>query len=213
MCFSCGCSLPTADHGDVRHITALVLQGAADAIGATVPDVVHHIFMTMAGAAPYSEVDTTLLSIKELDSNYAATRLVKATEEQRYTLGVAYPAHKADVRRAADGFRDFVPAEVLEKTAWNWMQKHRDISLFHKGGTSGHGTVVESYIYQGPDWEQPSPVDGKLYVIKKGDWLMGCIWDAYGWTLVKAGLVNGWSPEGGAKRHLPSPEELASLRR
>ncbi len=141
----------------------------------------------------------------------AACRVVKAKNERRYTLGVAYPAMKADVGRAADGHRDFVSPEVLETTAWEWMQKHRDINLFHKDRTSGHGTVVESYIYRGPDWTIASPVDGKPYVVKAGTWMLGSVWDEYGWSLVKAGLVNGWSPEGGARRSTPTPERLAQV--
>jgi hypothetical protein len=57
-----------------------------------------------------------------------------------------------------------------------------------------------------------SPVNGQDYVIKAGDWLMGCQWDDYGWQMVKSGLVNGWSPEGGARRSKPNAERLAQLR-
>jgi hypothetical protein len=147
---------------------------------------------------------------KDIDT--AECRVVKAVEERRYSLGVAYPAMKADVSVAADGHRDFVSPEVLEKTAWEWMTKHRDVSLFHRDGTSGHAQVVESYIWRGPDWKVTSPVDDKPYVIKSGDWLLGAVWDGYGWELVKAGLVNGWSPEGGARRSVPTAARLAQLR-
>jgi hypothetical protein len=116
------------------------------------------------------------------------------------------------VGKAADGYRDFVSPEVLEQTAWTWMTKHRSIGLFHREGTDGHATVVESYIYRGPDWPQTSPVDGKEYVVKSGDWMLGTIWDEYGWALVKSGLVQGWSPEGGAQRGVPAPERLKLLR-
>lgn len=141
----------------------------------------------------------------------AIYRVVKATERQ-YTLGLAYPAMKADVARAADGRRDFVSPEVLENTAWTWLTKYRDVNLFHKDQTSGHFTPTESYIWRGPDWTVPSPVDGKPYAIKAGDWLLGGLWDDTGWAFVKAGLVNGWSPEGTARRSLPSAERLAMLR-
>ncbi len=145
-------------------------------------------------------------------SSYAEFQLLKSVEERRYTLGLAYPAMKPDVGTAGDGHRDFISADKLEETAWNWMKNHQSINLFHKDGTSGHATVVESYIYRGPDWEAVSPVDGKSYVIKAGDWMLGAIWDLYGWALVKSGLVNGWSPEGRARRSIPSPERLGELR-
>lgn len=142
----------------------------------------------------------------------AAVQVLKASDERRYTLGLAYPAMKPDSARAADGHIDFVSAEALEKTAWDWMTKHREIGLFHRDGYEGHATVVESYIYRGPDWQVTSPVDGSEVVIKAGDWMLGTVWDEYGWTLVKAGMVRGWSPEGGARRTKPTAERLAQLR-
>lgn len=138
--------------------------------------------------------------------------LVKATEERRFSLGVAYPAWRPDVGRAADGHRDFVSAEVLEKTAHEWLWQRRDVNLFHQGGTSGHFQVAESYIWPAPDWTIESPVDGKPYVVRKGDWMLGGYWDEIGWAYVKAGLINGWSPEGGARRSTPTADRLALLR-
>ena len=179
------------------------LLSAADAAGIPIEQAAKNVMATV------------LMRVnKEAGTDLAACRVVKASEERRYTLGVAYPAMKADVSRAADGKRDFVSPEVLEKTAWSWMAKHRDINLFHRSdeASTGHGTVVESYIYRGPDWVQDSPVDGKPYVVKAGDWCLACVWDEFGWALVKAGLVNGWSPEGTARRSTPSPERLALLR-
>lgn len=146
------------------------------------------------------------------DMDMARVSLVKAVEERRYTLGLAYPAMVPDKAVAMDGHIDFAGPELLEKTAWGWMAKHRDIGLFHKDGTEGHATVVESYIYRGPDWLVTSPVDGREYAIKAGDWMLGTIWDRYGWQLVKEGLVRGWSPEGAARRVVPTAERLAELR-
>ena len=147
-----------------------------------------------------------------VDTPYAECLVVKSVEERRFTLGVAYPAMKPDATKAADGHRDFVSPEVLEKTAHEWLRKYQDVNLFHQDDTSGHFTPAESYIYRGPDWTVTSPVDGSEYVIKAGDWMLGGYWDDYGWELVKAGLVNGWSPEGTARRSKPSPERLAQLR-
>lgn len=142
---------------------------------------------------------------------YADLTLLKAAVEQQYTLGLAYPAMKVDVAVAKDGRRDFVTAEVLERTAWRWMKDQRDIGLFHEEGTSGHAEVVESYIYRGPDWVCAQP-GNKQVVIKSGDWMLGTVWDDYGWNLVKKGLVRGWSPEGQARRRAASTQSLAKLR-
>lgn len=144
----------------------------------------------------------------QLDDSAVECRVVKAQAEQRYTLGLAYPAMRPDVSVAADGHRDFASPEALEKCAWEYMTKYRDIGMFHRAGTEGHATVVESYVYRGPDWHVP----GADYVVKAGDWLLGTVWDEHGWDLVKAGLVNGWSPEGGAKRITPDAARLAELR-
>jgi hypothetical protein len=146
-----------------------------------------------------------------LDTPYAACRVFKATQERRFTLGLAYPAMKADVARASDGFRDFVTPDVLAKTAHRWLHEYRDVNLFHQGGTSGHFTPAESYLWPegAPQWDVKG--DGSV-LIKENDWLLGGYWDEYGWSLVKAGLVNGWSPEGTAARREALAEHLALLR-
>ena len=50
-----------------------------------------------------------------LQPDTAVQRVVKAAEESRYTLGVAYPAMKTDAAVAQDGHIDFVSHEVLVK--------------------------------------------------------------------------------------------------
>lgn len=133
--------------------------------------------------------------------------VVKSTPERRYTLGVAYPANRADVGVAADGFRDFAGPEALEAAAWSYLRKGGSVGLHHADGTEGHGTVVESYLYRGPDWPQENG-----YVVKAGDWLLGVVWDEETWPLVKSGAIRGFSPQGAAKRRTPTPEALAALR-
>jgi hypothetical protein len=147
-----------------------------------------------------------------LDPDSVACCVVKSADERRYVLGLAYPAMRADKAVASDGHRDFVSPEVLEATAWSWMNKSREISLFHKAGTDGHAEVVESYIYHGPAWTTVSPVNKQEYTIEDGDWLLGVIFDEQTWPLVKAGQLNGWSPEGGARRTKASAGRLAQLR-
>jgi hypothetical protein len=205
MCWICG--QPSDPHGDGRTITTSTLQDAGDQAGTDIPGVISGLVRTLA-VCEFTAKSRPI----ELPgtSDMAACRVIKTTAEQRYTLGVAYPAMKPDVSVAQDGHIDFVSPEVLEKTAWQWMSKHRDIGLFHRSGTEGHADVVESYIYRGPDWTVP--VDGELYVVKAGDWMLGTVWDEYGWELVKGGLVRGWSPEGGARRAIPSAARLAELR-
>ncbi len=169
--------------------------------GVAVGDVHHHHY--------YSQ-PTSAVAVKDIDPDRAECQVIKATVEQRYTLGIAYPAMKTDVAVAQDGHRDFVSAEALEKCAWSWMAKNRDIGLFHQDGTEGHGTVVESYIWRADPWVIKA-ADG-TQTVNLGDWLLGVQWDDHGWDLVKAGLVRGWSPEGRARRSIPDAARLSELR-
>lgn len=156
--------------------------------------------------APVSKAEEALAT------DLAALTVMKAQPEKRFTLGLAYPAMRKDTAVALDGHIDFVGEDALEKTAWKWIADNREIGLFHKDGTEGHAMPVESYIYRGPDWVVKSPVDDREYTIKSGDWLMGSVWDEVGWSLVKSGFVNGWSPEGKASRVIADQVRLAQLR-
>jgi len=167
-----------------------------------------HIHNYHAEPAPSCVVKESILPA---DTDLAAVNVIEAQDERRYTLGIAYPAMRADKAVAADGHRDFVSAEALEKTAWAFL-KNGGVNMFHQDGTDGHADIVESYIYRGPDWVFTSPVDSKEYAVKEGDWMLGTVWDQEGWQMVKAGLINGWSPEGGARRTTASPERLLELR-
>lgn len=147
-----------------------------------------------------------------IDTNAVAGMVIKAGEEQRYTLTVAYPANKPDVGVAQDGFRDFASADAVEKAAWTYLRKSPNIGLWHEDGTDGAGEVVESYIYRGPDWTIGA-ADGSTQVIKAGDWLMGIIWSESTWPLVKQGMIGGVSPQGRARRNMnPDPETVKNLR-
>lgn len=121
--------------------------------------------------------------------------LLRAEPEKRYTLSVAWGL-EPDKRKAADGHRVFIKPDVLEATAWNFM-RNRKVGLYHQDGTEGHGEVVESYIYRGPDWETVDAT-GEKQIIRSGYWLVGNVWDQSAWGLIKRGLLNGLSPQGNA---------------
>jgi hypothetical protein len=155
------------------------------------------------------------------DGETIATRVLKSEPERRYTLNVIYPADKADIGRALDGHRDFASKAVVEDAAWNYMRNHRRVGAFHLPGQAeaagatlkadGAASVVESYIYRGPDWTIKA-ADGSEVVIKAGDWLGGFIWSEEDWKLIQDGKIGGVSVEGGAKRRKPSPDAAANLR-
>ena len=142
------------------------------------------------------------------DGESVAGVLVKASDERRYTLTVAYPADRADVAVAQDGHRDFASKAAVEEAAWNYLLKSPKVGLWHADGTDGAGQVVESYVYRGPDW----PVEGAGYVVKAGDWMLGIQWEPEAWELVKAGKVGGVSMQGSARRRKPTAEAIAALR-
>ena len=195
MCLSCGCVLggtgtPDDDHDDARNITRTRVALAADAALIETVAAARNILSSLGASA-----------LDDFDVAKAAEvgPLLKAEPEQRYTLMLAWPALKPDVAKAKDGRRDYARPDVIEKTAWAWMAKSRSVGLYHADGTEGHGTVVESYIYRGPDWQVGDTL------IKAGDWMIGTIWDERAWALVKAGLINGMSPQGTARRAPADP--------
>ena len=128
----------------------------------------------------------------------ASFLLLRTSEERRFTLGVAWHADKPDAEPAADGHRAVIRADELEKTAWAWMARSREVGLLHLDGTEGHGTVVESAIYRGPDWHV-TDAHGNEQVVRTGDWIVGVQWDEPTWTAIKRGEIDGYSPQGTAK--------------
>lgn len=208
MCLDCGCRIPDTDHDDPAHITLNGLQAAADASGITAAQAAANIVMTLAYA------DDATMDEQAVKAEIAGVHVLKASDERRYALGLAYPARVAP-GLGADGYNDWISEAALEKAAWEWMANRREIGLFHKDGEmfDGHGTVVESYIWRGDPWTVTSPVDGSTVTIHQGDWMLGVVFDEYAWGLVKDGIVNGWSPEGGAARRKSSPADVSQLRR
>jgi hypothetical protein len=125
-----------------------------------------------------------------------------ADEPQRYVLSIAYKAGPDPrITKGADGGRDFLSAESLELAAWNYIAKGSpQVGIGHIDGTTGAATVVESYIYRGPDWDL-----GDGIVVTKGDWLIGMILEPRSWELAQQGKLTGLSPQGVARRRRVRP--------
>jgi hypothetical protein len=196
MCVSCGCVLagtgtPDDDHGDARNITRTRVRLAADAALIETVAAARNILASL-GASELDDFDVA--------KSAEVGPVLKAEAERQFTLCLAWPVLKPDVAKAQDGRRDYARADVIEVTAWAWMAKSRSVGLYHRDGTEGHGTVVESYIYRGPDWQATPDT-----LIKAGDWIIGTIWDDVGWALWKTNLVNGMSPLGTAQRRPADP--------
>lgn len=136
------------------------------------------------GGSGYHIVDVAKTIQHEMNYN-----VLKSTPEQRYTLGLAYPANRLDKHG------DFATAEQLERTAWTYMVHKRSVGVGHLPGTDGAGTVVESYIYRGPEWQIT-----KDTTVRPGDWLLGVVWTEKAWGVIKSGRITGFSIQGWAKR-------------
>ena len=208
---------PDDPHGDLRNIITMHLDAAlkTDAFQSRnhdegIPCAVANITKTLslyrgrsAGVYPFT-------AMKDLGAE-VALKAVATQSERQYTLALAYPANRADRAVAADGFRDFAPPDVLENAAWSYLKKGAKVGLLHQKGTEGRGTIVESYIYRGPDWHIVTP-SGEETMIKAGDWLLGTIWDNLAWKAIKARKLTGMSPQAKVRRRIPSAEALAGLR-
>lgn len=200
MCMSCGCGDYEHRHPGSHSIVWSDLQDAAEDAGISPKACAWNI---VRGTNAMGEPDEA----EKARDDAIACNVFKSSDERRYTLGVAYPATRADVGKAADGFRDFASSCILEDAAWSYLRKGGRVGLDHRAGTDGAGTVVESYIWRGPDWPQENG-----YVVKAGDWLLGVLWSPEAWADIKAGKRTGFSPQGAARRRKPSPEALAALR-
>lgn len=119
-------------------------------------------------------------------------------DDERFVLGVAYQAGPDPrIKRGADGGRDYFTEAELAKAAHTFLgDGARQIGVGHADGTVGVAKVVQSYIWPA---EYPFVHDGVI-VAKKGDWLIGAIFDEPTWALVKSGQLTGWSPQGQARR-------------
>lgn len=127
---------------------------------------------------------------------------ITPAEPQRFVLGVAYaPGKRPEIARGQDGGRDYFTEAELEKAAWSYLASgNPQIGIGHVDGTTGAATVVESYVYRN---EQPWDI-GNGITVTKGTWLIGAILDPKSWELAQAGKLNGFSPQGTARRRRAS---------
>ena len=199
MCVSCGCHEPENPHGDSRNITLLDLRSAAEAAGIPTEQAASNIVTSLPSN-----------TAKASDGPIAEGTVLKADDENRFLLLVAYSANKMP-HRGADGFIDVVRPEVLEKACWRFMDNGAKVGLWHEEGHSKAARVVENYIYRNDvPWIVQGPNDSRE-VIRKGDWVTGFILDEPTWALYKAGKIGGASPQGAARRREARPETLAQM--
>lgn len=214
MCVTCGCALDVTatgnagiDHGNPANITAGDVVDAAAAAGITVDQAVANLLPSLATAGlvpcdpedpPLSpEVDAVVQAA--LDDEVVVKALQVPANPKRFVLGVAYAPD------TVDGHGEFMSADELERIAWEYCRKHRQIGFYHANGTLAHADVVESYIHRGPDWHT-TDIDGHEQVIKSGSWVLGAIFDDIGFDQVTSKKADGWSMDGlMGRRKVPRP--------
>ena len=208
MCWDCGCFQPTNSHGDSRHITTETLRSAAAANETDVPTVVANITHTLALHRGRQRASKELGGEREA----VAGTVLKADDEKRFLLLVAYSANKMPAR-GADGYIDVASPEVLEKACWRFMDNGARVGLYHEPGHDGAARVVENYVYRNEvPWVMKAP-DGSTQTVMYGDWVVGVICSKDTWNnYYKAGMIGGASPQGRAGRRLASEETLARMR-
>jgi hypothetical protein len=190
LCVSCGCALaggsPTDDHDNDANLTLGDVQAAADAQGLTPEQVAQNIVASLAA----------LTSPVENEPEAVEKRLAAPDNPKRFVLGVAYYPDRAD------GHKEWMSKENLERVAWDYVRKHRRVGWFH-AGVEGHAEIVESYIWPdgAPDWVTKD-IDGNEQVIKSGYWVLGGLLDEPGFEMVLRQKADGWSMDGGAKRRI-----------
>jgi len=188
LCLSCGCVLtggsPTDDHDDEANITLGDLTDAANAQGQSLNQTAQNICDALASIEAAQSV-----YIEGDGGDIDAVMKALGVGPKRFVLGVAYPAD------TPDGHNEWMSTDELERAAWDYARNHRRVGFFHADGTEGHGDVVESYLYRGPNWTT-TDIDGQTQVIKAGDWLLGAILDPVGFDLVQKRKADGWSVGG-----------------
>jgi hypothetical protein len=203
MCVTCGCGHPKKDHGDDRNLTRKDFQEAALAANIDM----HHLVANINDAYTHGELSGGKSKPDEKKLAPAAVvhapvktdkeipfKLIAKTSARRFTLGVAYRPNVPDVSVAMDGHRDIISEAELEEGAWKFLTNNPKVGINHVGEKNA-GTVVESYIYRGPDW-----IVSQSLTITAGSWLVGVIWEPWAWEHVVNGRLKGISPEGNAAR-------------
>lgn len=209
LCAAAGAA-PAKEHGFIPHVTLgyigadepspifpLEARGTpvtVSAIVLAVGDEGKDIPLTGDPAAPTAPSPTS-------EERTASAWALKQSDEKRYTLSIAYPANQLDVHG------EFADAAALERAAWRYLAESRRVGIQHRGrgnNGAGHGEIVESYIYRGPDWT----VGGEKVV--EGDWLVGVVWTPEAWAKIKRGELGGLSFQGLVqKEKAPAPERKA----
>lgn len=120
---------------------------------------------------------------------------VLKVEDERLVFGWANIAASVDGQPVVDSHSDTIPADVLEKAAYDYVLKFRDAGQMHSGGSVGR--LVESFMATPQKLEAMGLAKDALPV---GLWVGFKIDDADVWAKVKSGEYPMFSIQGKAVR-------------
>lgn len=156
-----------------------------------------HVSLVPKGA---NGIDFLIVKGEEVPTITAEIPILKVDEEKKIVTGVVY---EPDI---PDSQGDFMEADAIEKTAYEFMENHQNIDIKHDFKTNDNLKVVESYIAK----SEETIGDRK---VKPGTWVMGVkINDNTIWEGVKKGNFNGFSMGGtGIKQEVEDKKAPASI--
>ena len=130
--------------------------------------------------------------------------VTKATKENQYTFGVMYKATNQRSDPELDAHDEFVTAEKLQESQWEYV-KTGDRTIYRQHGLTGLQVLGEWVdIVSWPEEVKatltlPGAAPRNTTIPANSVW-MGILWTNEGWSLVKSGLIRGLSMGGSAKR-------------
>jgi len=134
--------------------------------------------------------------IEKLVEKSLPLEIVRKDAKKRVVTGIVLEPGTKD----AQG--DIIPAEEIEKAAWDFLARWRYTGLHHEGEPDPRLQVVESWI---------APVEfsfpeNKKFVVRKGTWLLSVRCPPDIWEKVEKGELRGFSIQGMGKRKRLSRE-------
>ena len=139
--------------------------------------------------------------LEKLVEKSLPVEIIRKDAKKRVVTGIVLEPGTKD----AQG--DIIPAEEIEKAAWDFLAKWRYTGLHHEGEPDPRLQVVESWI---------APVEfsfpeNKKFVVKKGTWLLSVRCPPDVWEKVEKGELRGFSIQGMGKRKRLASSEARKL--
>ena len=143
----------------------------------------------------YTRSPSVSEGIKKKEKILNTVKITKKDEEKQYVFGWAKIAIGIDGEQLVDRQNDLVDAEVLEETAYRFVEFYREAGEMHERG--GAGVLIESVMFTKEKMTAMNIPEG---IVPEGWWVGFHITDDEIWEKVKDGTYNMFSIEGRARR-------------